>query len=444
MIDRLRGLRRPIARIALALVAAAGMTAAARAQEWRAVAMATFDDVWSTVSDTFYDPAFEGVNWRGVRDELRPRAEAATSHEGVREVIREMLGRLGRSHFALMSTSSVAEALPGAAAIDVDLRWLGDDLVITRVTPGSPADRAGLSAGHVVLAIDGRATSAILASAQGATPRARGLDAWRRAYRLLHGADGSAIEMRVKEAGDRQRDVRVPRSIPAGETVQLGYLPPLHVSVEVRALETPSGHPAGLVAFNVWMTKVSAPFAEAVDRFRAVDGLVIDLRGNPGGLAIMMNGLSGHLIAEPVLLGTMKTREMTLEFKVNPRTATDDGRRVAPFSGPVAILVDELTGSASETFAGSLQSLGRARVFGRQTMGQALPASIRRLPNGDVLMHAVGDFVTSTGRRLEGEGVVPDEVVPLSIDALRAGRDEAVEAALRWIDGRRTGWTIAR
>ncbi len=135
----------------------------------------------------------------------------------------------------------------------------------------------------------------------------------------------------------------------------------------------------------------------------------------------------------------MQTRQAPLQFKVNPRLVTPDGRRVTPFSGPVAILVDELTASTSEVLAGALQSLRRARVFGRQTMGQVLPASTKKLPNGDVLMYAIGDFVTSTGQRLEGVGVIPDEVIPLSIPALAAGRDEALEAALRWIDTRAGG-----
>ena len=66
-------------------------------------------------------------------------------------------------------------------------------------------------------------------------------------------------------------------------------------------------------------------------------------------------------------------------------------------------------------------------------MGQALPASTKTLANGDVLMYAVGDFVTATGHRLEGEGVTPDEAQPFSIEALEAGRDLPIEAALRWI-----------
>jgi carboxyl-terminal processing protease len=130
----------------------------------------------------------------------------------------------------------------------------------------------------------------------------------------------------------------------------------------------------------------------------------------------------------------MHTRQADLELRVNPRRSTPDGRSVTPYGGPVAILVDEVTASASECFAGSVQGLGRARVFGRRTMGQALPAATRQLPSGDILMHVLGDFVTPAGVRLEGRGVVPDEIVPLAIDALRSGRDPDLDAALAWID----------
>jgi carboxyl-terminal processing protease len=131
----------------------------------------------------------------------------------------------------------------------------------------------------------------------------------------------------------------------------------------------------------------------------------------------------------------MRTRQVPqLKFSVNPRTSTTDGRSVKPFSGPVAILVDEMTASASECFAGGLQDLGRVRVFGRTSMGQALPAMTKRLANGDVLEYAIGDFVTSKGRSLEGSGVVPDEIQPLSVASLSTGRDDPLGAALAWID----------
>jgi len=126
-----------------------------------------------------------------------------------------------------------------------------------------------------------------------------------------------------------------------------------------------------------------------------------------------------------------------LRFAANPRLVNGAGERVEPYAGPVAILVDSMTGSASECFAGGLQSLGRARVFGQTSMGQALPAFFDKLPNGDVLIHATGDFVTSDGTRLEGRGVIPDEPVTIDRRDLLAGRDATLARALDWIDRQR-------
>jgi carboxyl-terminal processing protease len=206
------------------------------------------------------------------------------------------------------------------------------------------------------------------------------------------------------------------------------------VRVDARRARTPGGAVAGVIGFNVWMAVVDAPLQRAMDDLRGSDGIVLDLRGNPGGLAFMMSGVSGHFLGDYVPLGVMKTREGELSFRANPRLVNARGEPVAHYAGPVAILVDGLTGSASECFAGGMQSIKRARVFGETTMGQALPALFDRLPNGDVLIHAFGDFVTADGTRLEGRGVVPDETVALSRQALLAGRDRALDAALAWID----------
>src|SRR5262249_53201289 len=121
------------------------------------------------------------------------------------------------------------------------------------------------------------------------------------------------------------------------------------------------------------------------------------------------------------------------------RVLNAKGERVNTYDGPVAILVDSMTGSASECFAGGMQSIGRARVFGQTSMGQALPAFPFVLPTGDVLIHATADFVTADGTRLEGRGVIPDEAVALSRADLLAGHDRTLDAALAWIDRARSG-----
>lgn len=428
----MRHLRTALA--ALCLVVLCAPPAALARQGWRTQAVASFDTAWQTINDTFYDPTFGGLDWRGVRDELRPRVQAADSPDAARAVIRQMLARLKRSHFVLLSASP-ATALPGPALVPIDVRVAPQGVVVTRVGAGSTAERAGVRPGDVLLAVDGQDASAWGAAVQEADARTRDLEIWRQAYRALHGATGSAAVLRLRTPDGRDTTVTVTRAAEPGQVVTLGNLPPLHVAFDARELATPGGRRVGVIRFNFWMTTLDAPIANAVDRFRRDDGLVFDLRGNLGGLAGMMSGVAGHVCATPDVLGTMHTRQATLEFKVNPRRSTADGRRVEPFAGPVAILVDALTASTSECFAGGLQSLGRARVFGRPTMGEALPALTRKLPNGDVLMYVVGDFVTSTGRRLEGQGVVPDQIEPLSIAALAAGRDLTLEAALAWMDG---------
>jgi carboxyl-terminal processing protease len=79
-----------------------------------------------------------------------------------------------------------------------------------------------------------------------------------------------------------------------------------------------------------------------------------------------------------------------------------------------------------------MQTTGRARIFGEATSGQALPAVVTRLPNGDALMHVIADFTAPDGTRIEGRGVVPDEPTPIARAALLAGDDPAIESAVRW------------
>ena len=415
----------------------AGATGTA-AQAWKSSAVASFDEVWKTINETFYDPSFGGLNWAAVRDELRPRIEAATTPDDARLVISDMLSRLKRSHFGLLS-STAAEALPGPAFVPVEIRISANIAVITRVNDPA-ASAAGLAAGQTLVSIDGQAIADLSKGTEALDRRAAALEIWRRVNRLLYGWDGSTSTVRIRDISGAERTVVARRTMGDGEVTTVGNLPPLRVQFDAHEVATPGGRHVGVIGFSVWLTTLSERIAAAVDRFRQHDGIVIDLRGNPGGLAGMMDGIAGHFVGEPVKLGTMRTRLVPLTFTVNPRIVTTDGRRVDVYRGPLAILVDELTGSTSETFVGSLQGLGRARVFGRQTMGQALPALTKQLPTGDVLIYAIGDYTTSAGRSLEGEGVIPDISISLSPGALAAGKDEAMDAALRWVDaaGRKT------
>ena len=158
-----------------------------------------------------------------------------------------------------------------------------------------------------------------------------------------------------------------------------------------------------VIDFNIWMVPIAPRFEEAVAAMREADGFVLDLRGNPGGVAALAQGIAGYFVDEPSSLGTLRARRSELERHINPRLVLSPGERSAPFEGPRAFLVDSGTGSTSEISAAGLKAPGRPRLFGEPTAGAALPAQAKRLPSGDVLMHATGDFVRPSGARIEGE-----------------------------------------
>jgi carboxyl-terminal processing protease len=172
---------------------------------------------------------------------------------------------------------------------------------------------------------------------------------------------------------------------------------------------------------------------QAVDSVRQCSGMIIDLRGNPGGVGAMVMGFGGYFVDSVRSLGTMRMRDLALRFVINPQRSRSDGSAISPFTGPVAILVDPMTASTSEIFAAGMQRIERACVFGEKTAGAALPALMNRLPSGDVFVHAVADFTDPEGRRIEGTGAVPDREIPLSAEALSRGEDQAMDAAVRWL-----------
>lgn len=456
----------------------------------------SFDAAWTIVRDQHFDAGLNGVDWNAVRDELRPKAARARSNAELRAVIDDMLSRLGQSHFAIMpgaaevsDRAAVAVAAPDAAAVaaaranddggldgvapaaasapsgaasantdggpgiaGVEIALVDGKPTVLRVSPELGGARAGVLMGWQLVSVDGMLVDDAMAE-----PR-RALEAAREASdskdspeirrlrgelefiggSLLQGDAGESRRVVFRDASGAERAVDIVlAAAPLGST-KFGNLPAFPIDVFSRVIEVPvdGGKPVriGFLAFNIWMTGASDAIDRAVDSLRDCDGMVIDLRGNPGGLGAMSMGVAGHFVRETASLGTMTGRDSRLEFTASPRKVSADGKRVRPYgTKPLAILVDGRSASTSEVFAGGLQDLGRARVFGENSAGMALPAHASRLPNGDVLLYAVADFVTSKGTRLEGRGVIPDEPVATTRAALLKGNDAVLDAASGWI-----------
>ena len=175
------------------------------------------------------------------------------------------------------------------------------------------------------------------------------------------------------------------------------------------------------------------PIAKAVEEFRdnEVDAVVIDLRGNPGGIGGLSMGVGGHFLSEPTNLGTMKNSYGELNFNTNPQTISASGAAVTPMEAPLFILIDEMSASTSEIFAGGMKEADRATIVGRRTPGMALPAVAVDLPNGDVFYYAIASFTLPSGDVIEGIGVSPEIPVTLNAESYESSTDPDLAACVK-------------
>lgn len=404
-------------------------------EERRALHVQSFDQVWTTIQDQHWDPNLNGVDWNAARDELRPKVESAKTDADARNAMNALIGKLKQSHFGIIPAETYAKLddLPSRSADDakpgftgMTLRAFEDQAIVTRVEPNSAAAKAGVQLGWIVTRIGKFDIAKVRKNVQAAYAKS-GLVLGYESITLNHlleGDEGKSLEVEFRDGNDAVVTKSIVLAPPSGAPTKFMNLPTFFITTDFRRLESDIGY----AWFTAWFDpqNVSIKFKDFVEANRDIGGLILDLRGNPGGIGFMANGMAGYLVDQPNLkLGEMTMRKSKLAFAINPQPYV--------FTGPVAILVDEASMSTSEIMAGGMQDIGRARVFGIPTIGAALPSRVDKLPNGDGFQYAFANYVSAKGQVLEGKGVQPDEVVQLNRKSLLSGKDDTVDAAIRWI-----------
>ena len=384
----------------------------------------SFDHVWQTIHDKHWETKPGGLDWDQVRAELRPKAEKATSTAEVRDAIREMLKRLKQSHFHLISAEAMGglnDPYLGDGESGFEAQVIQSEALVTRVQSGSPA-----KLGWKIVSINGTEIAQRISALETAYAHTSelGLRLRQMLQARLSGETGTTSTIDFLDESNRKVSLKVPFRAPKGKAVAFGNLPSTLVAIESKQIDGNIGY----VRFSLFLDPVHlmSAFSEAVGACLKCDGFIVDVRGNPGGIGILATGIAGWFVDQQgQRLGAMYTRDSTLNFVVNPRPQA--------FAGPLAILVDEASASTSEIFAGGLQDMHRARIFGTKTAAAALPSVVERLPNDDGFQYAVANYISEGGRTLEGNGVQPDEAVQMTRATLLAGHDAVVDSAVRWI-----------
>lgn len=370
-----------------------------------------FEEVWETINEKYYDPALNGVDWPKVRESYRPLIETAKTDDEFYSLMKRMVAELRDAHTRFHTPRERRERERSfSTGVGISLSEVEGQIVVIDVNADSEAFRAGVRMGMIVRTIDGRPVGEKIVEiisqlGESSSERATRLRLYRK---LLEGEAGASVSLGLIAPDGKAFEATLTRQI---------------VSTAPKVISVRLATNIAYLKFSAWKSPVHREIKKALEQMRKTSGLIIDLRGNPGGEAHEVLEVADYLFNERVSFGKFISREgKTIELR------TDRKKRV--YSGPIAILIDEASGSGSELFAAVLQEQGRAVVAGRVSCGCVLGiARFKRLEGGSELAVSEFGYRTPAGRRLEGVGVAPDEAVALRLTDLQSGRDVALEQA---------------
>jgi carboxyl-terminal processing protease len=388
-----------------------------------------FEEVWSTVNETYFDPKFGGLDWDAVHAKYEPLISSAKDDETLYQRLNHMLWELNVSHTGVFPADkwpTVEPVIFKAGEIGIDVRLLDNQAVITRIKERSSAEEAGLRLGFVIQSIDSTPVEEIITEAQvdlapPYTDQGR-LDILTRSLiGLIYGDPGTCVNLSYLDEKDQLHEGCIERrQRPRVVSMEGINLPPFYLEFENMRLESGIGY----IRFNTFHPGLIAELVDAVASLQDSPGIIIDLRGNPGGDPSIAEQLAAQFLDGQVLFGNFWTRSGTIE-----RWLT--GKNV--YTGPLVILIDALSYSASEHFSSGMQAFGRAVIIGERSPGGATAMNVALLQNNAVLAHAVAQLITPDGKVLEGFGVIPDITVTLERNQLLEGIDAQLQAAIDYI-----------
>ncbi len=390
----------------------------------------TFETIWSRVKTRHWDARKVGANWDAVRKAYRPRVEKEQSNAAFYTLMQQMVGELGQSHFGVIPPE--ADVAADAQSVTHGTGWHGmhirnvyNEPVIVEVERDSPAAQAGVKAGWVIEKVGDTAVRERLKKIFTVKARAGMTNVMfaTAAGQMTKGPVGTAIKYTFRDASDKLVELDITCIQTPGETASFGNLTDVPTTLQTTVIEGD----ILVIRFNIWLlTPLMAQIREAILGHPDAKGMIIDLRGNPGGVGMMASGLAGMFMPKgknKLSLGDMNMRTSQLHFAINPQP---------PFyRGPIAVLIDEMSLSTSEVFAGGMQDIRRAVIVGRTTGGMVLPSNIESLDGGLKFQYAIADFKTPKGVLLEARGVIPDVPVRLTRQSLNGEQDPMITAAVK-------------
>jgi carboxyl-terminal processing protease len=345
---------------------------------------AVVDEAWQIVNREYVDGTFNRLDWQKTRMELLKRNY--TNRQEAYIAIRSTLRKLGDPYTRFMdpqqfqSLNNQTSGEMSGVGIRLEAHPRTKQLVVAEAIENSPASKAGIKAGDLIVAIDGKPTKNMT------------LDG---AISLIRGEIGKAITLKIARGGKLPFDIPLTRA-------------QIEVSSVFSELKPEGRLKVGYIRLSEFSSHSANQMEKAIKDLnrQQVNAFVLDMRGNPGGL-----------LQASVEIARMWLDNGTIVKTVDRKGGNEDFRAVqgALTQLPLAVLVDGNSASASEILAGALKDNRRAQIVGAQTFGKALVQSVHSLSDGSGMAVTVAHYYTPNGTDIGHKGVTPDIKVEMSV-----------------------------
>ena len=340
-------------------------------------------DAWSLVNEGFYDPEkFDEIQWKRIRQktlqkQIETSEEAYSAIENMLKPLEDPYTRILRpKDYELLKSSNFGSEINGVGL------QLGEDdnkkIKVVSTIGGSPAEEAGIISGDFIEKVNG-ISSEELGLANTASK--------------LRGELGTKVLVEISSESGEIREVDLERR-----------------SVDLRPVRTKrlreDSHTIGYLRITQFSESVPKSVEEALQELKEkeVEGLILDLRNNSGGLVSSGIAVADSLLNERPIVET-KNRNGIKDAIISQKETS--------FDGPMVTLVNRGTASASEILAGSLQDNGRSILMGEQTYGKGLIQSLKSLGEDSGIAITVASYLTPNGNNIQGQGMTPDKFLDL-------------------------------
>ncbi|MGA7952636.1 MAG: S41 family peptidase [Gloeobacterales cyanobacterium] len=366
------------------------------------------DEAWQIVNAEYVDGTFNSNNWEKVREEYL--GKEYKSKEEAYTAVRQMLSKLKDPYtrfmdpkaYASMQVDTSGELTGVGIQIDIDAKT--KELLVIAPIEDTPAAKAGIQPKDVIQAIDGVATKGMSRE---------------EAVSKIRGKAGSSVKFTIRR-GSEVFDVDLMRSRIELKAVKSDARPLL------SAMGKQQTGQLGYIRLSQFTGTAAKEMRQAVQDLnkKNVDGFVLDLRSNPGGL-LYASAEIAELFMEEGTIVTTQNREGEVErLSANHHSLTDK---------PLVILVNEGSASASEILSGALKDNKRAVLVGAKTFGKGLVQSVHSLSDGSGMAVTIAHYKTPSGADIHKKGIQPDFKVALpkkftAIEVATAADPQYVEA----------------